>query len=169
MSGDSRGGDPNAEIVGRLSRLVCVHIRDHRGPEADAILRERERHPWGGYAFFGGDLEAVRGLVARLRESARTPLLFASDLERGLGQQLAGGTSFPPPMALGAAAAPGLARAVGLATAREARSVGLNCVFAPVLDLVNEPDNPIVCTRAFGESPDLVACLLYTSPSPRDS
>jgi beta-glucosidase-like glycosyl hydrolase len=151
------GAAPSADLVARLCRLVCVHVRDHRGPEADGILRERERYPWGGYAFFGGDLGAVRSLIARLRESSASPLLFASDLERGLGQQLAGGTSFPPPMALGAARSAALARAIGRATAIEARAVGLNCVFAPVLDLVNEPDNPIVCTRAFGESPELVA------------
>ncbi len=159
MTPGSAAGPAHENLLARLCRLVCVHVRDHRGPAAEAILRERERYPWGGYAFFGGDLDAVRSLVAGLRESAGAPLLLASDLERGLGQQLAGGTSFPPPMALGAAGDPALAYEVGRATAREARAVGLNCVFAPVLDLVNEPQNPIVCTRAFGERPDLVAEL----------
>jgi beta-glucosidase-like glycosyl hydrolase len=153
-----RGPAPDA-LHRALCGLVCVHVREHRGERADALLSEREAYPWGGYAFFGGDLSAVRDLVARLRQSSEGPLLFASDLERGLGQQLEGGTAFPPAMTLGAAGDPRLAREVGRATAREAAAVGLNCVFAPVLDLANEPANPIVCTRAFGQEPEAVAEL----------
>ncbi|MFN2433582.1 MAG: glycoside hydrolase family 3 N-terminal domain-containing protein [Gemmatimonadota bacterium] len=140
----------------RLCRLVCVPVRDHEGPGADELLADRQGHPWGGYIFFGGDLGAVHELIARLREASPEPLLLASDLERGLGQQLRGATSFPPPMALGAAGDPELCREVGLATAREASAIGLNAAFAPVLDLADEPANPIVCTRAFGDDPHVV-------------
>jgi beta-glucosidase-like glycosyl hydrolase len=161
MSGSAggRAGSAAEVLRARVSRLVCVHIREHRGADENELVAERERYPWGGYAFFGGELEAVRSLIARLRAASPESLLFASDLERGLGQQLAGATSFPPAMALGAAADGALAREVGRATAREAAAVGLNCVFAPVLDLANEPANPIVCTRSFGDDPEVVGEL----------
>lgn len=143
----------------RICRLICVPVRDYDGRGGEEIVAERATHPWGGYIFFGGDAGAVRELTVRLREAAAETLLLASDLERGLGQQLRGGTVFPPPMALGAARDPALCREVGRATATEARAAGLNAVFAPVLDLAVEPANPIVCTRAFGDDPAAVAEL----------
>jgi beta-glucosidase-like glycosyl hydrolase len=56
-----------------------------------------------GFIIFGGELETVRTYVRKLQEEAELPLIISSDLERGLGQQLKGGTLFPPAMALGAA------------------------------------------------------------------
>lgn len=156
-----RGGraDEAADLRRLICRLVCVPVRDHRGGGARALIEERAEHPWGGYILFGGEPEAVRGLLARLREVSPEPLLLAADLERGLGQQLASGTAFPPPMALGAARDPRLAYEVGEATGREAAALGLNCAFAPVLDLANEPANPIVGTRSFGDDPEAVGEL----------
>jgi len=56
-----------------------------------------------GFIIFGGELETVRTYVRKLQEEAELPLIISSDLERGLGQQLKGGTVFPPAMAIGAA------------------------------------------------------------------
>jgi beta-glucosidase-like glycosyl hydrolase len=142
------------DLRARLAGLVCVPVREPGRGTADALLAARETHPWGGYTVFGGDVETAAGLLGSLRDASGRPLLLASDLERGLAQQVRGGTAFPPPMALGAAGEPELAREVGQATAREARAIGLNAVFAPVLDLAVEPENPIVGTRAFGDDPE---------------
>ena len=147
------------DLRARLARLVCVPIRDPGPGTAAALVAEREVRPWGGYTVFGGDVETVAGVLGSLRAASPEPLLLASDLERGLAQQVRGGTSFPPPMALGAAGDAGLSRDVGEATGREARALGLNAVFAPVLDLAVEPENPIVGTRAFGDDPDAVGEL----------
>jgi beta-glucosidase-like glycosyl hydrolase len=83
--------------------------------------------------------------------------LLAADLERGAGQQIAGLTEFPPPMALASLGDPAVVRWAASVTAQEARAVGINWIFAPVADLDILPDNPIVQTRAFGEDPNLVA------------
>jgi beta-glucosidase-like glycosyl hydrolase len=147
------------DLRARLAALVCVPVREPGRGTADALLAGRETQPWGGYTVFGGDVDTVGAVVAALRAGSPGPLLLASDLERGLAQQVRGGTAFPPPMALGAAADPALAREVGEATGREARALGLNAVFAPVLDLAIEPENPIVGTRAFGDDPAAVAEL----------
>ncbi len=111
----------------------------------------------GGFILFGGTVESVRRLTADLLRRAGRPLLIASDLERGPGQQVAGLTEFPPPAALAALGDAAVVRWAGAVTAQEARAVGINWVFAPVADLDLLPENPIVQTRAFGADPDRVA------------
>lgn len=111
----------------------------------------------GGYIIFGGTAESVRRLTADLLRRAGRPLLLASDLERGAGQQVAGLTEFPPPLALASLKDPAVARWAASVTAQEARAVGINWVFAPVADLDLLAENPIVQTRAFGVDPNEVA------------
>jgi len=114
----------------------------------------------GGYIIFGGTAESVRKLTADLLRRAGRPLLLASDLERGAGQQVAGLTEFPPPMALASLGDPAAVRWAAAVTAQEARAVGINWVFAPVADLDLLPENPIVQTRAFGDDPKEVAAYV---------
>lgn len=116
----------------------------------------------GGFIVFGGTVESVRRLTADLLRRAARPLLIASDLERGAGQQVAGLTQFPPPLALASLGDASVVRWAGSVTAQEARAVGINWVFAPVGDLDVLPDNPIVQTRAFGDDPNRVASLVRT-------
>ena len=113
----------------------------------------------GGFIIFGlNAIQGGRGVPARTLRAliidvtarAGRPLLWASDLERGAGQQVAGCTELPPPAALASLGDPALLRWAGWHTAREAHSVGLNWILAPVCDLDLEPKNPIIQTRAFG-------------------
>jgi len=116
----------------------------------------------GGFIVFGGNVESVRRLTADLLRRAGRPMLIASDLERGAGQQVAGLTQFPPPLALASLGDASAVRWAGAVTAQEARAVGINWIFAPVGDLDVLPDNPIVQTRAFGDDPNRVASLVRT-------
>lgn len=111
----------------------------------------------GGFIIFGGNVEAVRRLTADLLRRAGRPLLIASDLERGAGQQVDGLTEFPPPAALAALEDAAVIRWAGTVTAQEARAMGINWVLAPVADLDVLPENPIVQTRSFGADPNRVA------------
>ncbi|MDA8388154.1 MAG: hypothetical protein M0Z58_05765 [Nitrospiraceae bacterium] len=116
-----------------------------------------------GFILFGGRLDAVRAGIEELRGRARLPLIIASDLERGLGQQVEGGTVLPSAMAFGSASEGGmgdevLGRAFSFLAA-EARWAGINMVLAPVLDINSNPENPIIATRAFGELPETVSRL----------
>jgi beta-glucosidase-like glycosyl hydrolase len=79
--------------------------------------------------------------------------LIGADLERGAAQQVQGLTELPPPAALGFLGDLEASRMAGVVTGAEARSVGINWVFAPVCDLDSEPRNPIVQTRSFGVDP----------------
>jgi beta-glucosidase-like glycosyl hydrolase len=111
----------------------------------------------GGFILFGGEADAVRRLTAELRERARYPLLIASDLERGAGQQFRGATPLPPAAAIGWLDDEAVAERAGELTAREARALGVNWIYAPVADVDLEPENPIIGVRAFGDRPDAVA------------
>ena len=137
---------------------------DGRGLEKDPTpyLRLVEKGV-SGFILFGGCLEAVRDGLNELQRRAALPLIIASDLERGLGQQVEGGTVFPSAMAFGSASEAGmneedLGRAFS-AFAEEARWAGINMIFAPVLDINSNPQNPIISTRAFGEQPETVSRL----------
>ena len=113
-----------------------------------------------GFILFGGTAAAAARITSELRDRAGRPLLFASDLERGGGQQFDGLPGLPPLAALGALDDADLrrdtVRAAARETARAARAVGVGMVFAPVADLSIEPDNPIVGTRSPGADPDRV-------------
>lgn len=114
----------------------------------------------GGFCVFAADLPESLDRIAELRASRQTRAPYlCSDLERGAGQQIAGLTRLPPAMALGAAGDPELAFAAGRLTAQEARAAGIAVVFAPVVDVADEPRNPIVATRAYSADPQEVATL----------
>jgi beta-glucosidase-like glycosyl hydrolase len=119
----------------------------------------------GGFILFGGDLETVREGIKELQNSSRHPLIIASDLEQGLGQQVKGGTLFPPAMAIAAAvkaagtADQSIPEGVYRAFALEAAYAGINVILAPVLDINTNPGNPIIATRAFGGDRETVSSL----------
>jgi beta-N-acetylhexosaminidase len=116
----------------------------------------------------GSPLEIAAKLNAMQRMS-EVPLLVGADLEFGAGMRARGGyfmpggydlggaVAFPPQMALGATRDTALAYRQGEVTAREGRSMGIHYVYAPVLDVNNNPANPVINTRAYGADPSLVA------------
>jgi len=93
----------------------------------------------------------------RMQGLAKTPLLVAADFEHGASMRVAGTAKFPYFMAYGAAHDLNAVRQLGEATAREARTLGITWIFAPVADVNNNPDNPIINTRSYGEDPRAVA------------
>jgi beta-glucosidase-like glycosyl hydrolase len=148
--------------VSLAARLFLEALRFDLEPE-DAVRRRVERAlelGVGGFVVFGGEAELVAARVAEWRDSVRHRLWIASDLERGPGQQFAGLPELPPPAGLAACPDPlATARSAGRITGRGARSVGVDLVLAPVLDLDVDPRNPIVGTRSFGSRPDDVSRL----------
>jgi beta-glucosidase-like glycosyl hydrolase len=111
----------------------------------------------GGFILFGGEAEGVRKLTQELHARSPHPLLIASDLERGAGQQFRGATPLPPAAALGWLEDLETTRRAGELTAREARALGVNWVYAPDADVDLEPENPIIGVRSFGTAPEKVA------------
>lgn len=143
--------------TGRLV-MPALRWRDETGyAHEEAAIAEALAIGVGGFIIFGGTVNAVTELTAALRLRAGRPLLIASDLERGAGQQFDGLTQLPPPRALASLERLDVTRWAGEVTAADALGAGINWVFAPVADLDNLPDNPIVQTRAFSADPLLAA------------
>jgi beta-N-acetylhexosaminidase len=107
----------------------------------------------------GSPLDIAAKLNA-LQSAARIPLLVASDLESGTTIRLNGGTFFPPNMGVGAGGRELDAYQIGRITALEGRAVGIHFAFAPAADVNNNPANPIINTRSFGEDPHAVGRLV---------
>jgi len=146
-----------------VGRLVLPALRwadgtgfGHEAAAIDAALESGA----GGFIIFGGPAGDVRTLTSSLVERAGRPLLVGADLERGAGQQFAGLAEIPPPLALASLGDLDVIRSAGARTARDALSVGVNWVFAPVADLDLLADNPIVQTRSFGADPAVVAACV---------
>jgi beta-glucosidase-like glycosyl hydrolase len=113
----------------------------------------------GGLHAFGGDPAALALLTNRMQEAAKVPLLMTADLEGGAGYQLRGATRLPRAMAIGATADERLASDAGKITAIEGRALGIHINFYPVVDVNNNPRNPIVNIRSFGEDVSLVSAM----------
>ena len=96
-------------------------------------------------------------LTNQLQSKSKLPLLIGADFERGTAMRLDEGTSFPTAMALAAAGNPKDAYTMGKITALEARAVGIQWIYAPDADVNNNPGNPIINTRSFGEDPARVS------------
>jgi beta-N-acetylhexosaminidase len=99
----------------------------------------------------------VAAFLNKMQRLAAVPLMVGGDFERGASMRLEGVTVFPHAMAFGAAGDPALTRYEGEITAREARALGVQWVYYPVADVNNNPDNPIINIRSFGEDPAAVA------------
>ncbi len=107
----------------------------------------------------GSPLDIATKLNA-LQQRSRLPLLVSADLEWGAGMRVVGATAFPHIMAVGATGDPRDAYTIGAAAAVEGRAVGIHVNFAPDADVNNNPANPIINTRSFGEDPRTVSRLV---------
>jgi len=117
----------------------------------------------GGFIIFGGRRDELKGFIDTIQSLTELPLFMASDIEQGVGQQVTGATGFPPQMAMAAAIDRKDPKDVAIlgkalrAIADEAMDLGINMPLIPVLDVNQNPDNPIICTRAFSDFPETVA------------
>lgn len=162
-------------LAAKVAQMVVVrasgHLFDHQiqypewePPNADLNRWVQELNV-GGVILLGGSAAEIGLRTQHLQDLASTPLLMAADIEEGVGQRFSGATWFPPPMAIAHIArhnrpkAIAYAEAMGAATAQEALSIGLNWVLAPVVDVNNNPDNPVINVRAFGDDPVIVSEL----------
>src|SRR4030081_827091 len=125
----------------------------------------------GGFTISVGSPTEVAAKLNALQSMSKIPLLFGADLEAGAGFRARGGyfvpnaidlggaIVFPPEMAVGATRDTTLAYEQGKLTAIEGRALGIHIAYAPVLDVNNNPDNPVINTRSYGEDPGLDARL----------
>src|SRR3972149_3964243 len=143
-----------------IRRLDGYDIRSRRYKEGIYELVERGI---GGFIIFGGRKDKIKDFIQKIQSFSEIPLFIASDVECGVGKQIDDTTLFPCQMAMSAAIdkeKPGnikLLQNALRAVSYESIDVGINMPLIPVLDINQNPDNPIICTRAFSDNPEDVA------------
>jgi beta-N-acetylhexosaminidase len=145
----------------KIGQLVAVGINAtylaQDSAEFKELRRQVEQNHIGGIILFKGPVYESVHLVNRMQQLARVPLLVSADLEAGAGMRFDSTVNFPWNMAVGATGDPEYARRQGEITAREARALGVQMIFAPVVDVNNNAQNPVINVRSYGEDPQSVA------------
>src|SRR5579863_5601455 len=122
--------------------------------EFQAIKDNIQKYHVGCYhveGYSGGNPISAALLISRMQSLAKVPLLITADLEGGAGYEFDGATRFPRGMAIGATGNTQYAYDAASATAKEAKAMGIDVNFYPVVDVNNNPQNPIINIRSFGE------------------
>src|SRR5450755_2662640 len=113
----------------------------------------------GGICLFQGGPKKQAALINHFQQIARTPVLFSIDAENGLGMRMDSVAPLPRQMMLGAIRDPLIIYTYGKTVAEQCRRMGIQVDYAPVVDVNNNPDNPVINDRSFGENPKRVADL----------
>ena len=135
-----------------------IHLNE-AGAEYKQLQYEARELGVGGFILFEGDIYESAVLINRLQSQARIPLLIGSDFERGAAFRIRNTLPLPWNMAVGATRSEQWAYRQGRITALEARALGVNWIFAPVVDVNNNPANPVINIRSYGEDPQVVGRL----------
>lgn len=139
-----------------VGQLLCIsQFNDDR----DYWLPLLERVPFGAARARSATAAGYRDFLAMLQQQAAIPLLVPANMEHGAAEIQGYGTDFPWPMGMGAANDEELMAIMGQAIATEARALGINWLFNPVVDLNYNFDNPITNIRALGDDPEKVSRL----------
>lgn len=138
-------------------------------PQWRRLTQYVEQEKVGGFTISVGSPIEVAAKLNALQSMSKVPLLVGADLEAGAGFRARGGyfvpnaidlggaVVFPPEMGLGATRDTTLAYEQGRLTALEGRALGIHIAYAPVLDVNNNPANPVINTRSYSEDPELAA------------
>ena len=146
-------------LVPRTMFTSAGGFRSLDSDEFQRIRREIVDFHVGGYHVHGGDAAGIAVLINEMQRAARVPLLITADLEGGAGYVIPAATRFPLAMAIGATGSDELAYQSAKATAREGAAIGIGIDFYPVVDVQNNPGNPIINIRSFGEDVARVSAL----------
>jgi beta-N-acetylhexosaminidase len=145
----------------KVGQLVHIGINAKYASQDGDVFKDIKRHvvenKVGGIVVFAGGLYETVHFVNRMQENAKIPLLISADFETGVGMRFDETINFPWNMAVAATGNPEFARREGVIVGREARALGVMQVYAPVVDINNNADNPVINVRSYGENPNDVA------------
>jgi beta-N-acetylhexosaminidase len=136
-------------MVVRLSGIDAVtKLPVFYDAQVDSAVRQ---YNVGGICLFQGDPLSAADRINHYQGIARTPVLFCIDAENGLGMRLDSVAALPRQMMLGAVGDPGLIYRYGRLVGWQCRRLGIQVDYAPVADINNNPDNPVINDRSLGE------------------
>ena len=150
----------------KIAQMIIIRIdggfHNNENWHKKNVMRLIENKHIGGLATYTGSVHGTFYNLKEFQETSNIPLFVAADYERGIGQFLDNGTLFPSNMAVAATGNPNNAYKQGEITAIEAKTIGVNMIFAPVLDINNNPNNPIINFRSYGDNAETV--IKFSSP-----
>ena len=142
----------------RIAQLFFVRAHTDKGKSyEDSIAKVIKKEKIGGLVFFQGGPGRQAVLTRHYQQKARVPLLIAMDAEWGLGMRLDSTIAYPYQMTLGAIQDNSLIEQMGMEVARDFKALGMHINFAPDVDINNNPKNPVIGFRSFGDNKYRVA------------
>ncbi|EJF09008.1 beta-lactamase [Pontibacter sp. BAB1700] len=137
----------------RIAQLIIIEAFSNQGPKYEAdVMNLVTRYKVGGIIYFQGGPVRQAVLNNRLQAASKVPLLISMDAETGVGMRLDSTVQYPFQMMMGAIEDNGLIYRMGAEVAEEFKRLGMHVNFAPVADINNNSQNPIISYRAFGEN-----------------
>ncbi|MDH5397503.1 MAG: serine hydrolase [Cyclobacteriaceae bacterium] len=142
----------------KIAQMVVIRALSDQGADyEDSLVQMVEKYKVGGITFFQGEVESQVRFTNRLQQASSIPIMISIDAEWGLGMRLRNTMSFPYQMALGAVQDNEIIYQMGREIARQSRRIGIHMNFAPVADVNNNAENPVINYRSFGEEKENVS------------
>ena len=142
----------------KIAQMMVYHMNmrflNEESPKWKEIKLLLETDGIGGIHIWFGDVGTSLTLLNQIQELSKVPVIVDADIEYGIQRRFPSGTDLPPLMAIAATNNPNYAYEAGKISAIEGRALGIHWNFSPVTDVNNNPNNPIINTRSFGEDPD---------------
>lgn len=145
------------EKIGQLFMIAAYSGGENYNETA--ILQLIKKYHIGGLIFMQGTAQKQAALTNKYQKLSKVPLLIGMDAEWGLGMRLTGIKNLPRQMMLGATGQPELMYKMGQIVSKQCQLLGVHINFAPTIDINNNPDNPVINFRSFGEDKQLVTTL----------
>ncbi|MFV0605936.1 MAG: glycoside hydrolase family 3 N-terminal domain-containing protein [Niabella sp.] len=142
----------------RIAQLMVVRAHSNLGQEhINSVINNIKKYNIGSLCFFQGGPVRQANLTNYYQQIAKTPILITIDGEYGLGMRLDSVIRFPYQITMGAMSSTEEAYQMGLAVGEQCKRLGVQVDYAPVVDINNNPDNPVIGYRSFGENKYRVA------------
>ncbi|SVD76392.1 uncharacterized protein METZ01_LOCUS429246, partial [marine metagenome] len=144
----------------KIAQMMVYHMNmrflNEESPKWKEIKLLLETDGIGGIHIWFGDAGTSLTLLNQIQQFSKVPVIVDADIEYGIQRRFPSGTDLPPFMAIAATNNPHYAYEAGKISAIEGRALGIHWNFSPVTDVNNNPNNPIINTRSFGEDPNVV-------------
>ncbi|MCH9632791.1 MAG: Beta-hexosaminidase [Chlamydiae bacterium] len=148
----------NLSLKDKIAQLMMVPVwTSGEKSNIDDVVELLDKYPIGSILFMQGNIDSQQKAAKTLQERSQVPLFFGQDAEWGLDLRLKGSLRFPRNLTLGAIQNNQLIYDLGIEIANQCKGVSVHVNFAPVADVNNNPDNPVINDRSFGEDPQKVS------------
>jgi beta-N-acetylhexosaminidase len=142
----------------KIAQLMVIRAHSNLGPDHFAkVVSDIKKYNVGGLCFFQGGPVRQANLTNYYQSISKTPLMITIDGEWGLGMRLDSVTKFPFQLTLGALSDENLVYRMGIAVGEQCKRIGVHVNYAPSVDINNNPNNPVIGYRSFGEDKEKVS------------